>query len=228
MLPSKVSRGRLRSPHPTASLLPAAFGFILIAAVVLFRGIGSGASSTAAPTGSADATAAADPTDKLAAYESAHPHGTWGPMLSGMDLGMTAEPLLPEPDWAKTIVMVPREDRRDGPLQLRDADSVWQVGSVPEDGARLWDDFYVWTALDDSTDPATSELGTFVLNATDPDTLALDVVYPCPQAIGHLTIVAATEDSVNFTSDAGVSGTFNLGTHAWTFDLASPQPTAAP
>jgi hypothetical protein len=228
MMPPKVAGGRVRSRQPIASLLPVAFGFVVIAAVVVIRGVGIGAGTPVAATGPAQETATADPTDKLAGYESAHPHGTWGPMLSGMEPGMTAEPLLPEPDWAKTIVMVPPEDRRDGALQLRDADSVWQVGSIAEYGARLWDEFYVWTALDDSTDPATSELGTYVLNATDPDTLALDVVYPCPQALGHLTIVAATDDAVRFTSDAGVSGAFDLGTHAWSFDLASAQPTGAP
>lgn len=228
MMPSKVSGGRTRSLQPLASLLPVGFGLAIIATVILVRGIGPSAGATQGATSTTAESASADATDKLAAYESAHPHGTWGPMLAGFEIGMTAEPLLPEPDWAKTIVMIPPEDRTDGPLQLRQADSVWQVGSVPEYGARLWDDFYVWTALDDSTEPATSELGTYVLNATDPDTLALDAVYPCPQALGHLTIVAATNDAVSFTSDAGVDGTFDLATHDWSFDSPSPGPTAAP
>jgi hypothetical protein len=200
------------------SLAPAIFGVLVLVTVVLVRNPSAGALVDITPEPTQVASSEPAPTDKFLAYQLEHPHGTWAPMLSGFVPGMTDEPMLPEPDWAKTIAVVPAADRRDGPVTLRGADSVWQVGSAPEYGARLWDAFYVWTALGGPTDPSEPVLGTYVVNATDPATLALDAVYPCPRLIGRLTIVGATEEVVSFSSESGVSGSFDLTSKFWTFD----------
>jgi hypothetical protein len=227
MQPTKVRRPPVRGRQPVSRLVPAIVGLALIGAVLAAQASGGG-SFLAIASPSDAATSEPVPSDKMLAYEQAHPHGTWGPMLPGFEPGETAEPLLPEPDWAKTVQEIPADERSDGPVTLRHADSVWQDGSVPEYGARLWDEFYVWTGLASEGDPATPEIGTYVLNATDPPTLALDAVYPCTRALGHLAIVGATATEVTFTSQTGVSGSFDLTTHAWTFDDTSPEATVAP
>jgi hypothetical protein len=195
------------------SMLGVVGAALLIGATAITRSVQPSAPGR---VGAASAVATANPDDKFAAFERAHPLGTWAPVLQGIVPGMTAPPLLPEPEWAKTVREIPLAEREDGPRVLRNADSVWQVGSVPEDGARLWDEFYVYTSLTPSL--ALSVMGTYVLNAMDPSVIALDGTFPSARALGRLQIVGATSKSVTFSSSVGVTGSFDFVSHTWTFD----------
>ncbi len=133
-------------------------------------------------------------------------------------LGLSGTPLLPEPAWAAAIAEVPAEARVDGPPILRAAASVWRDGSISEHGAVLWDPYFVWTASGTPTDAVQPVIGTYVENATSPDVAAgADAAYPCPRDIGVLSITAILGSVVSFASTDGVSGTFNLASHEWSF-----------
>lgn len=157
--------------------------------------------------------------DGLRAVPTGGPTAGWSPTISGLEPGTTLQPMLPEPDWAKTIRMVPLEARRDGPLTLRLADSVWQIGSVPAMGATQWDEYYVWTGMGPGSDPNQPVIGTYVMSAGSPDVVAqYDGEYPCPRDIGHLTITAVVGATVVFSSSGGQTGAFDLETHGWSFN----------
>jgi hypothetical protein len=76
----------------------------------------------------------------------------------------------------------------------------------------------VWTASGTPTDAVQPVIGTYVENATSPDVAAgADAAYPCPRDIGVLSITAILGSVASFTSTDGVSGTFNLASHDWSF-----------
>jgi hypothetical protein len=108
----------------------------------------------------------------------------------------------------------PYSPMRDGPPTLWQADSVWQDGSVLELGC-LASPHYVWTARRGDT----PIIGEYVENAQTAAVASRynDQVYTCPRAIGRLTITALSGQLVQFRSATGVTGTFDLATHAWNF-----------
>lgn len=65
---------------------------------------------------------------------------------------------------------------------------------------------------------AHSVMGTYVLNAMDPEAIAFDGTFLPARALGRLQIVGATTTSVTFTSSVGVTGSFDFVNHTWTFD----------
>jgi hypothetical protein len=91
---------------------------------------------------------------------------------------------------------------------LRYAKSVWRDGSVQNLG--LYDDFFVWTPLEHA------EIRTYVLNGSG----RWAATYAAPRAMGPLEItrIDPTGLEVNFRSEDGATGSFNLKTQQWSFE----------
>lgn len=118
------------------------------------------------------------------------------------------------PGRITVIKPVPERGLISGPYTLRQKRSVWQDGEVQIGGA--WETFFVWTGgLKDQCSVGTATLA-------DP---AWYVEYPCPRAIGELTItgIDPTGLIVSFTSSSQVQGTFHLRTYEWSFVPASEE-----
>jgi hypothetical protein len=133
------------------------------------------------------------------------------PSLTAVPVGVTTAPCATP---AGSDYVGPYSPMRDGPPILWQADSVWQDGSVTELGC-LASPHYVWTARRGDT----PIIGEYVENAQTAavDSRYNDQVYTCPRPIGRLTITALTGQLVQFRSATGVTGTFDLATHAWSF-----------
>lgn len=125
--------------------------------------------------------------------------------------------LNPEPTWAQKSGRVADLSATVGVPALRGANDVWLDGSVPSSDHTLWSQLYIFATPGQSGQPL---LGSYLMN---PPSAALatqyDHIWPCPKAVGTLTITAVTgpQGVVRFSSATGVSGTFDLVRQAWTF-----------
>ena len=127
-------------------------------------------------------------------------------------LGTTASPCA-SLAGSGVVGPIPPGDRVDGPSTLRYADSVWAAGSIAEPNC-LVDPLFIWTAVQGRT----PVLGELVENASPAVAGQYNRdVFLSPRAVGHLTITAIKGKVVRFRSSSGVTGSFDLDTHAWSF-----------
>jgi len=128
--------------------------------------------------------------------------------------GPAPTPIYPEPAWAKVVHPVLADEFVNVANTFQNADSLWRDGAIPEDNYTVWSNLYVWTG--DSGGQAF--IGTDVPDAVNPtDAKLYDVQYTCPRQVPNLYIVSISDKLVTFRSTTGVTGTFDLATHIWSF-----------
>lgn len=94
-------------------------------------------------------------------------------------------------------------------------DSIWQAGSVPEYQRTIYGAFLVYTMHTKQE----AFIGTREMNP-GPNAAKYTHLYPCPSPnTGKLTIVGISGQNgiIRLTAASGISGTFNLKSHAWSF-----------
>lgn len=116
-----------------------------------------------------------------------------------------------KPDWASQVMALDRENYRQVPL-WRHADSVWQVGGVPDQAQVIWEEFYVWSGF--ASDSGLAYMATGVINPIQGGE-QYQGKYFVPEQVGRITIVGIDGETVNFTTTEGASGTFDLKLHKW-------------
>jgi len=96
-----------------------------------------------------------------------------------------------------------------GPYKVSE---LWIVGDKPNYNQYSWNPYYAYSgSLEDN--PNQGIIGTFVMNgASDTSTTG---VWSTPELWGSVSITNITGNIIDFTTDSGVKGTFNLETHEW-------------
>ncbi len=142
-----------------------------------------------------------------------------GGEVHGVIQGGRVPVLWPESKEARQVAEIPRDRYPSmyglmSPEYLAGVTSLWRDGSVAEYG-EVWDPLYVYTA--DQGGGAT--LGTLLNYATDLGLIAqYDVSFTCPRKVGRLEITAVHGEVVSLRAASGAKGTFDLKTHAWSFE----------
>lgn len=132
--------------------------------------------------------------------------------------GPAPTPIYHEPAWAAVVHPVQPSQFVNVANVFQNADSLWRDGAVAEDNYTVWSNLYVWTGQSGGQ----ACIGTYVPDAVNPtDAQLYDVEYPCPRPASHLYITSIAGQLVTFRSATGVSGTFDLGTHTWSFSTTA-------
>lgn len=135
-------------------------------------------------------------------YQATHPNTDPVLLPMGEDPKQKIERIPPEMGWGIGWLV-------NGPLKVSE---LWITGDKPNYEHRSWNTSYAYSgSLKEN--PQQGIIGTFVMNgASDP---SWSGNWKTPQLWGSVKITNITGEIVEFDTESGIKGTFNLTTHEW-------------